>query len=401
MKNRLQVLLLPVFILLCSSTLIAQEFGIASVYQDKFHGKTTAYGRTYNRNELVAAHKKHLPGTFLKVTRLDNKKTVTVEVIDRGPFVKGRIIDLSSRAAKELGMLDDGVANVKLEVVQRGKPVIETIPEERPEQPERVVPRTFEEDERSQGRIPTDSREATAGAAAEEKKTATASTPATATETPKKEELTSKGTEAPVEKKAGEVMVGRSFTFYDLYKLEVKKADKANFAVQVAYMSNFESLLKQVAELQAKKQNDIFFFMEKNDNGALGYKVILGPSETEEQAKKIHDDLSRKGVGGFVVKAEENYDQNALYKIQLKKPAATNFGVQVASLTNEEGVLKQISDLQGRSFDNTLVSIEKVAEGGAVYKVILGPFDTDAQASTYKSNLSRKYKIKGFVVALN
>lgn len=397
MKNRLQVLLLPVFVFLFSSVLIAQEFGIASVYQDKFHGKTTAYGRTYNRNELVAAHKKHLPGTFLKVTRLDNKKTVTVEVIDRGPFVKGRIIDLSSRAAKELGMLEDGVANVKLEVVQRGKPVIETIPEESPSPPERVIPRTFEED--SQGRISTESKDATAGTTTEEKKAATSSTPSTTP--PKKEELAPKGEEAPAEKNAGEVMVGTSFTFYDLYKLEVSKAAEANFAVQVAYLSNFESLLRQVGELQAKRQNDIFFFAEKDGNGAFGYKVILGPSETEVQAKKIHDDLSRKGIRGFVVKAEENYDQNALYKIQLKKPVTPNFGVQVASLANEEGVLKQVSGLQAKSFDNTLVNIEKAEDGSTIYKVILGPFDTESQASTYKSNLSRKYKIKGFVVPLN
>lgn len=399
MKNRLQVLLLPIFVLLFSSVLIAQEFGIASVYQDKFHGKATAYGRTYNRNELVAAHKTHLPGTFLRVTRLDNKKTVTVEVIDRGPFVKGRIIDLSSRAAKELGMLDDGVANVKLEVLQKGKPMIEPVPDNRSTPPERVVPSSFEEDERNQGRISTESSDAKAGTTAEEKKSTTSTTqPATP---PKQEELASKGTETPTENKPGEVMVVRGFTFFDLYKLEVKKVDKANFAVQVAYLSSFESLLKQVSELQAKKYNDIYFFAENDGNGAVGYKVLLGPSETEEQAKKIHDDLSRRGVRGFVAKAEENYDQNALYKIQLKKPTTSNFGVQVASLANEEGVLKQVSDLQAKSFENTLVNIEKAEDGNTVYKVILGPFDTEGQASTYKNNLSRKYKIKGFVVALN
>lgn len=90
-----------------------------------------------------------------------------------------------------------------------------------------------------------------------------------------------------------------------------------------------------------------------------------------------------------------------MYKIQLKKPTTSNFGVQVASLANEEGVLKQVSDLQAKSFENTLVNIEKAEDGNTVYKVILGPFDTEGQASTYKNNLSRKYKIKGFVVALN
>lgn len=396
MKDRLQILLVSVFVFICSSVLVAQEFGIASVYQDKFHGKTTAYGRTYNRNEFVAAHKKHLPGTFIKVTRLDTKQSVTVEVIDRGPFVKGRIVDLSSRAAKELGMLDEGVANIKLEVVQKGKPEIIPSLKENDKKPKRVVPENFDQNP-DRARIKTEPITSKPEVKKEEP------VPTEPSKIEKKEDLTAKGGEDEAKGKSPEVLVGKSFTFYSLYKLRVTKIDKpdkANFGVQVAYLSNFEGLLRQVAELQSKKENDILFTVDKESKDPMGYKVILGLFETDAAAKAFQKELRRKGLKGFVVAAGKNYEKNALLKVQLIKPLKANFGVQVASLANEEGVMKQIVNYGAKWFD-TLINIEKGEDGATIYKVILGAFETEAKAKTYKSSLSRKHRIKGFVVALN
>lgn len=395
MKNRLQFILLLVLPFFLSSSIPAQEFGIASVYQDKFHGKITAYGRTYNKNELVAAHKKHLPGTFLRVTRLDNKKQVTVEVIDRGPFVTGRIIDLSSQAAKVLGMLEEGVANVKVEVVQRGKPVQSTaLAEAEPSRPSpQETPSSYEET--TAERIPTQATETTAAEDTREPAETTAKEPAPAEKT-----LTTKGEEETPQTKATEPLEGKSFTFFDVHKMVLKKAPATPFGVQVAYLSNFESLLKQVANLQAQFYDNILFSREDGENGDLGYKVILGAFETEDKAKAYQNSLAKKGIKGFVVAAGENYEQTHLYSIQLRKPAGMDYGVQVASLNNEEGVMKQVANLQAKWFDNTLVSIERAEDGVPVYKVILGPFETEAKASNYKSSLAKK-GIKGFVVELN
>lgn len=397
MKNRLQILFIPALFFLVSSFLTAQEFGIASIYQDKFHGKVTAYGRTYNKNELVAAHKKHLPGTFLKVTRLDNKQSVTVEVIDRGPFVKGRIVDLSSRAAQLLGMLEEGVANVKVEVVQQGKPVLESaLPKEEPRTPPAVTAEQY--DDASRKRIETGAAERTTAAVdATKEPTGTLKTTSATTE---KTELTAKGSGEAQQEQATEVLVGKSFTFYGLYKLELKKAAEAAYGVQVAYLTNFEGLLKQVADLQAKYFDNILFYKEDGNNGALAYKVILGPFESEDKAKSYQNSLAKKGIKGFVVAAGENYEQTALYKIQLKKPVKVDYGVQVASLANEEGMMKQVADLQSKWYENTLVSIEKAEDGIPVYKVVLGPFETEDKAKAYHNSLAKK-GIKGFVVALN
>ncbi|KPK67382.1 hypothetical protein AMJ87_13445 [candidate division WOR_3 bacterium SM23_60] len=90
-------------------------YGMASYYSDNFHGRATASGETYDRYAFTCAHRTLPFGTRLVVTNLANRKSVFVRVNDRGPFVKGRIIDLSYAAAEEIGMIGAGVVKVKVE----------------------------------------------------------------------------------------------------------------------------------------------------------------------------------------------------------------------------------------------------------------------------------------------
>jgi rare lipoprotein A len=95
--------------------------GRASFYSDQFHGRKTANGETFNMDKLTAAHP-FLPfGTRVRVTNLRNGKDVIVRINDRGPFVKGRIIDLSTSAAKEIGLIKSGTVRVKLEALSSGQ----------------------------------------------------------------------------------------------------------------------------------------------------------------------------------------------------------------------------------------------------------------------------------------
>lgn len=94
--------------------------GTASYYADKFHNRRTASGIRYDRNALVAAHRTYPFGTVLRVTNLANNRAVTVTVVDRGPFIKGRILDLSRRAAEELRFVQAGLAQVRIEVLEYG-----------------------------------------------------------------------------------------------------------------------------------------------------------------------------------------------------------------------------------------------------------------------------------------
>jgi len=93
--------------------------GIASWYGKQHHGRKMANGKKFNMDELTAAHKSLPFGTKVLVTNLDNSKAVTVTITDRGPFVKGRIIDLSRAAAKRLDIT--GVEKVTIEIRREPK----------------------------------------------------------------------------------------------------------------------------------------------------------------------------------------------------------------------------------------------------------------------------------------
>lgn len=94
-----------------------RETGLASYYADTLQGRKTASGERYNRNAFTAAHKTLPFGTRVQVTRLKTRQTITVRINDRGPFVRGRIIDLSYAAARELDMLRAGVVKVQVVAV--------------------------------------------------------------------------------------------------------------------------------------------------------------------------------------------------------------------------------------------------------------------------------------------
>ena len=92
--------------------------GNASYYANKFHGRKTANGERYNKYELTAAHPKLPFNSIVKVTNTRNNQSVIVRINDRGPFIKGRIIDISRAAAVQLGMLHNGIAEVIVETIK-------------------------------------------------------------------------------------------------------------------------------------------------------------------------------------------------------------------------------------------------------------------------------------------
>lgn len=90
------------------------QTGVASWYGDKFHGRKTSNGETYNMFDMTAAHKTLPMNTWVSVQNLENDRKIVVRINDRGPFVTGRVIDLSYTGAKEIGIADPGTAKVKV-----------------------------------------------------------------------------------------------------------------------------------------------------------------------------------------------------------------------------------------------------------------------------------------------
>lgn len=94
-----------------------QEIGKASWYGNRFHGRITANGEKYSASSMTAAHPTLPLSSMIKVTNLSNNKSVIVKVNDRGPFSKNRIIDVSEKAAEELGFKQAGTTEVKIELL--------------------------------------------------------------------------------------------------------------------------------------------------------------------------------------------------------------------------------------------------------------------------------------------
>ena len=274
-----------------------EEYGMASYYGDEFDGGATASGEAYDKNKLTAAHKTLPMGSRVRVTRLDNKKSVVVRINDRGPYLKGRIIDLSGRAATSLDMIADGTAEVKLEVLGKNRPSTQKpAVASKPVVPKPEVPAT---------------RPATPRA----------SKPSNATETPTSATsepvvITPKGNSKPPAKVVTqieaapaeptfEMVTGKDYNEYDLYKIQLTRPEKKGFGVQVGVFSDYDNTLKRVAELQGMWFKNILISTEKGAKGKL-YKIILGPFPDQKTATAYKNSAKKKKkLNGFVVNLED------------------------------------------------------------------------------------------------
>ena len=107
---------------LADPRLAKTQTGISAYYHDRYHGRRTASGEIYDKQALTAAHLRYPFGTRLRVTNLQNQKSVVVRVNDRGPYSRRFILDVSRRAARLLDFLRNGTARVNIEVLELGTP---------------------------------------------------------------------------------------------------------------------------------------------------------------------------------------------------------------------------------------------------------------------------------------
>lgn len=285
MKLFTTILLSTVF--LFSAQANAQEFGKASYLDMAYQGAITASGEPYNANEFTGAHKIHPFGTKLRITRQDNGRSVIVRVNDRGPHIKGRIVDVSYAAAKALDMVRDGVADVKVEVVGKASPTSSPEPEEEPEvYSPPSLDMVLNNDENNTSSTPA------------ERTTETA--PERNANTPKES-----AEKEPVTKNRGTDYSDRLLTTpyekYGLYEIKVLQVNKAGYGVQVASLSSYENAMRELTRLQAKKINNALLSIEQSGT-SMSFKIIVGPYEDRPAANQQINRLRRSlGVKGFVV----------------------------------------------------------------------------------------------------
>lgn len=299
-----------------TSLLLGQEVGLASYYSDKYHGRKTSSGETYNRSELTAAHKSLPYGTMVRVTRLDNNESVVVRVNDRMPDIKGRVIDLSGRAADLLDMTDDGIVRVKLQAVDRrseGTPA--TTP--RPREQEVVVvapPVTTTPPSTTTTRpstttittpTPKPNEELTVTIEREptpEPRTSTPTAPPRTTPAPRPQPAPVVPATTTTTTATDKAPVAKTYVPTGLYAISLRVPENTGYGVQVASMSTYDNALKQVAELQAKFFDNVLISIQPGRTaGERTFKIILGPFDSQDSAARYKKDLKKKKIDGFVV----------------------------------------------------------------------------------------------------
>ncbi len=215
------------------------ETGLASYYARKFNGRVTANGERYDPGKMTAAHPTLPFGTFVKVTNLANDKEVIVRVNDRGPFIKGRIIDLSRAAAEQLDMLEAGVVKVKIEEVQHGKKL------EIPEKPEKA-----------------------------------------------------RVDKVPATKKPQNIFPNHSPGYF---MVSSSKSEPSGYGIQTGYFTDMGNLLSFADQLQEHVSLPIYiyYYTRGKENR---YKVIAGEFKTRDSAGQVGKKLKKYYPDCFVVK---------------------------------------------------------------------------------------------------
>lgn len=250
----------------------AAEVGKCGIYADSFHGRTTASGEKYNKDALTCSHKTLAFGTKVRVTRLDNKKSVVVRVNDRGPFIEGYVVDVSGAAAKELDIVKTGSAKVKVEVV-----------------------------ETAESSLASDAQ-AEADAVAAKQTTQTQPAATTAAKPASYSNTTAVNTTPKGVAATGAAATGpQSAPTSNLYKIDITQSEKKGFGIQIASLNDANGVLPFMNELQTKYAGKVLVNVLRDEFNNPTYKVIVGPFADKKSAESTQKTIAQKYKKTMVV----------------------------------------------------------------------------------------------------
>ncbi len=246
-----------------SSSFFAEEFGKAGYYADSLHGRKTSSGEKYDKQLLTCAHKSLPFGTKIRVTRLDNKRSVIVKVNDRGPFSEGYVVDLSRKAAEELYLIQAGHARVKIEVVEKPAPGTSKLSKGGAKTATTQLVRPVQ--------YTTASKQANTLTA---KGVATDGDPATTVEEPVKA--------APRKS--------------ELLKVDISSLDKKGFGIQITTLNDADNVLPVIRKLRKDWPGKVMVTVERDEAADVNtYRVMLGPYTEQNAADVQQKRAERKG----------------------------------------------------------------------------------------------------------
>ncbi len=354
------------------------EYGIANMYSPKFEGMRTASNEVYTSSKFTGAHRSLPFGTTVQVVRTDVEgKSVTVRINDRGAFGASQVIDLSSAAARKLGLTDaTQSARVKIQVLKPGEtppPPVISQPTPQPEKPKDPIV---------------------------EAPVKIADKPVADKPVADKPVADKPVADKPIEIKAP-VVSDMALKNSKLYKIQVRPTASNGYGVQVGSYESLKAAYKFIGTLEEQWFTDIVIRKDPKAADAKGrYKIIIGDYSEKAQAETYKQNVQAKySLDGFVTKLMTGVPGETVSAIRMAKLPQEEFGVQVGAYSSFESVVSQIETFQVKFFNNTLLyTTEK--DGKPQYKIILGTFPSKDLAASYKASLKESHSINGFVVKL-
>ena len=287
---RLGLFLFLLLTTLVPASLRAQQVqeGMASYYNDKFHGRKTASGEPYDKTRFTTAHRTLPFGTILRVTNLSNGRTVNVKVNDRGPHKPERIVDLSRAAAEQIDLVRAGVARVRVEVVRNGQvsppspqPVVNTQPQTSPPVPSpRPNPRVNLSD------LPVVDHN---GVPIEESVQAGGTQPTN---------------QPPAPAQPDPLLAEAERYTPALFTMQAAKSAAQGYGLQVGAFFSFYRLMEGMNEIAGKGYQNTLVHSSLKDGKPI-FRIILGPYVTRAEADRLRRDAAQKGIKGIVVELAE------------------------------------------------------------------------------------------------
>lgn len=309
LPNALALTLLLCVVPFSMSPALAQsaqpEVGKCGLYPDAQHGKRTTSGELYDKNQLTASHKSYPYGTILRITRLDNKKSVEVRVNDHAPLLSGYVVDVSRKAAEILGITRDGAAKVKVEVVSQpnasvvaNSAVTTALPPSAQQPTTTATPNTQSAAATAKG-----VSSAAEGASRLSVPGAQAAAPQTRTNALAPVAHSAASTTSPQTSPAASPGTSK-LNVSELYQIEIKPVPVKTFGLQLAVLTSTENLFREIRKAQATWPQKIIISHEKV-GASTTLKLILGPFASRKEAEAQQKTAAQKGYPrAFIVEFE-------------------------------------------------------------------------------------------------
>ncbi len=326
------------------------QYGLASIYSDDFQYMLTQSGEQYETQSLTAAHPSLPFGTIVQVTNIRKGTKVNVRINDRGPFIKGFIIEISNEAATALGIKGKD-AKVKVKVIQEPRKLPDMIPS--------II-------------------------------------------IPEKDSLIEDSTSVPetiIEHNHSvfNVINERDYPPRNLYKVQLNPILPKGYGIQIGIYANLYNALRKAAMLQENWGSDIILIRKEKETQSI-YVLLIGSFVERDDAVEYKKRIAETGTEGFIVRVP--FQEGEHYNMHSLVTSKVGYAIRLRDFDEKESIFAEVEPLRKQWFKNIMINVILIDNMESKYQLLLGPFPTEDLGRSYLENL-RKKGIKGNLAQLD